>query len=400
MTAKPLRDDQSPFRPATLFWGIFASLFAAAGFFLLSTYAPDFRPTATQGPTPLSKSGVGYAGLVKWLGLAGYGPSMATIEGDLDAPSLMIVTIAPQSDREALDRILEGRTQPTLFVMPKWQTTPFTAHDGWDMKIGRLPSPIVDGWLEQVAHMHLGVGASPVRTLDVDGRIVASPEDLQWVESDQPLIKAGLDSRAVLIRRGDKPFYVLTDPDLLNNAGLADPKTAAAALALLDFIRPDNAAVVFDLTLHGAGGRYDLAKLLVEPPFLALTLTILIAAGLALLQGLARFGPPRAEVRAIALGKRALVDSTAMLLKRAGRLEQLGGRYAALTRSRAAASLGAPAGLQGEALDRWLDLRDNREANAFSTRYHAVAKAKTLPHLNEAARRLHDWIARRLGERG
>ncbi|RUU55179.1 DUF4350 domain-containing protein, partial [Mesorhizobium sp. M2C.T.Ca.TU.009.01.2.1] len=111
------------------------------------------------------------------------------------------------------------------------------------------------------------------------------------------------------------------------------------------------------------------------------------------------FGPPRAEGRAIAFGKRALVDTTAMLLKRAGRLQGLGDRYAALMRQRAAALLGAPHGLQGEALDRWLDSRDKGEAHGFTARFKAVNDSNSLAAMHEAAEKLHDWTARRLGER-
>ncbi|TIQ54199.1 MAG: DUF4350 domain-containing protein, partial [Mesorhizobium sp.] len=193
--------------------------------------------------------------------------------------------------------------------------------------------------------------------------------------------------------------YVLTDPDLINNAALGDPDKAAAALDLIALLQPEKGPVMFDLTLHGAGRKYDLAKLLVEPPFLALTLTILAAAALAFLHGLGRFGPPRAELRAIAFGKRALVDTTAMLLRRAGRLEELEGRYAALMRVRAGALLGAPQGLQGEALDRWLDSRDKDEVDGFTARAQAAGEAKNLTQMHEAAERLHDWTARRLGER-
>ena len=43
MSAATVEAAHEPFNRRTLFWGIFASLLAAAGFFLLSTYAPDFR---------------------------------------------------------------------------------------------------------------------------------------------------------------------------------------------------------------------------------------------------------------------------------------------------------------------------------------------------------------------
>ncbi|RWC32526.1 MAG: DUF4350 domain-containing protein [Mesorhizobium sp.] len=390
---------QEPFNRRTLFWGIFASLLAAAGFFLLSTYAPDFRQPGNGGATPLSKSGVGYAGLAEWLRLTGETPAMARTDQDLGTDMLLIVTISPDSDPEALDHILELRQdQDTLFVLPKWQTLPLEEHEGWNMKFGRLPDSVVNQWLGRIANAKIGVGQSTVQELDIEGRLVTAPDELQWVADEYPMIAAGND-KAVLTEVEDKPFYILTDPDLINNAALKDADKAAAALDLIALLEPEKGPVMFDLTLHGAGRKYDLAKLLVEPPFLALTLTILAAAALAFLHGLGRFGPPRAELRAIAFGKRALVDTTAMLLRRAGRLEELGGRYAALARVRAGALLGAPQGLQGEALDHWLDSRDKNETRAFTTRAQAVGEAKNLAQMHVAAKQLHDWTARRLGER-
>ncbi|MCF6103053.1 DUF4350 domain-containing protein [Mesorhizobium muleiense] len=310
---------------------------------------------------------------------------------------MLIVTISPDSDPEALDHILElRRDRDTLFVLPKWQTLPLEEHEGWKMKFGRLPDAVVNQWLGRIAEGKIGVGKSTVEQLDIEGRVIDAPDELQWVADDHPLIAAGNGS-AALTKLDDKPFYILSDPDLINNASLKDSDKAAAALDLIASVRAG--PVMFDLTLHGAGRKYDLAKLLVEPPFLALTLTILAAAALAFLHGLGRFGPPRADQRAIAFGKRALVDTTAMLLRRAGRLEELGGRYAALMRVRAGALLGAPQGLHGEALDRWLDSRDKDEVSGFTARAQAAGEAKNLTQMHEAAERLHDWTARRLGER-
>ncbi|MER9018242.1 DUF4350 domain-containing protein, partial [Mesorhizobium sp. M0898] len=97
--------------------------------------------------------------------------------------------------------------------------------------------------------------------------------------------------------------------------------------------------------------------------------------------------------------QRAVVYTTAMLMRRAGRLDELGGRYAALMRVRAGALLGAPQGLQGKALDHWLDSRDKEQAGGFTTRSQAAGEAKNLTQMQQAAERLHDWTARRLGER-
>ncbi|WP_245420550.1 MULTISPECIES: DUF4350 domain-containing protein [unclassified Mesorhizobium] len=394
---------QEPFSRRTLFWGIFASLLAAAGFFLLSTYAPDFRQPA-GGATPLSKGGTGYAGLVEWLKLTnGQAPPMARGEKDLESPLastfLLVVTIAPDSDPAALQRILKLRSgKDTLFVLPKWQTMPLQGDEGWEMKIERLPTTMVNDWLGRIAKAKLGEGKPIAGQIDIEGRKIAVPDELQWVADDHPLIAAG-DGKAILTELDEEPFYILTDPDLINNAALKDERKAAAALDMIGMLEPARGAVMFDLTLHGIGQTYDLAKLLVEPPFLALTLSVLVAAALAFLHGLGRFGPPRAEGRAIAFGKRALVDTTAMLLKRAGRLQGLGDRYASLMRQRAAALLGAPYGLQGDALDRWLDSRDRQETQGFSSRFKAANDSNSLTGMHEAAEKLHDWTARRLGER-
>ncbi|TIT06048.1 MAG: DUF4350 domain-containing protein [Mesorhizobium sp.] len=394
---------QEPFSRKTLFWGIFASLLAAAGFFLLSTYAPDFRQPE-GGATPFSKGGTGYAGLVEWLKLTTrQAPPMERGEKDLESPLastfLLVVTIAPGSDPAALDHLIKLRSgKDTLFVLPKWQTMPLLGRDGWETKIERLPNSVVNDWLGRIAKAKLGEGKPKVDTIDVQGRKIAVPDELQWVADDHPLIAAG-DGKAILTELDNEPFYILTDPDFINNAGLKDEQTAAAALDMIAMLEPAKGAVMFDLTLHGIGQKYDLAKLLVEPPFLALTLSVLVAAALAFLHGLGRFGPPRAESRAIAFGKRALVDTTATLLRRAGRLQGLGDRYAALVRQRAGALLGAPHGLQGEALDRWLDSRDKSEAHGFTRRFQAANESNNLAAMHEAAEQLHDWTARRLGER-
>ncbi len=121
-----------------------------------------------------------------------------------------------------------------------------------------------------------GDGRSPRRA---GGRVRRpAPKDLQWAAADDALISAG-PGKGVLIKAKDEPFFVLTDPDLLDNAALKDPDRAAAAISLIDMIRPNSDPVIFDLTLHGANRKHDLLKLLIEPPFLALTLSILAACG-------------------------------------------------------------------------------------------------------------------------
>ncbi|RUW65412.1 DUF4350 domain-containing protein, partial [Mesorhizobium sp. M1E.F.Ca.ET.063.01.1.1] len=158
-------------------------------------------------------------------------------EKDLESPLastfLLIVTIAPESDPAALQRIIKLRSgKDTLFVLPKWQTMPLLDHQGWETKVDRLPNTVVNDWLGRLAKAKLGEGKVTVDQIDVEGRKIAVPEDLQWVADDHPLIAAG-DGKAVLAELDNEPFYILTDPDLINNAALKDPQKAAAALDMI-----------------------------------------------------------------------------------------------------------------------------------------------------------------------
>lgn len=391
----------SPFNRRTVFGIILASLLAAAGFVLLSTYAPDLRIGREGGASVLSKSGTGFSGLFQLMTLLGDEPETASSLDELHSNALAVITIGPRSDPDTLKEIIDvrrGRT--TLFVLPKWQTIPDPAHEGWEIQFGRLPAGEVEQWLARFVETTIGRDKAEASRLRVrDGVFPApAPPDLQWAVSQEAPVSAGSD-RAVLIEARHEPFFVLTDPDMLDNAALKDPERAAAAIGLIKMVRPNSDPVIFDLTLHGTSRKHDLMKLLLEPPFLALTLSVLAAAALALAHGLGRFGPAQAETRAIPFGKKALVETTARLMRRAGRLDLLGPRYAALMRRRAAAILGAPQGLRDEALDDWIAGRDKDGKGGYASLSHAVRNAGSEAELASSARRLHDWIARRFRER-
>lgn len=183
--------------------------------------------------------------------------------------------------------------------------------------------------------------------------------------------------------------YILSDPDLLNTLGLATPEGAAAALALIGALAQDR-AVFFDLAGAGFGRTQNLLTLAIEPPFTAATLTVLLAGALLAWAATARFGPPRPEPVGLGLGKAALADQAATLLKASGRDVTLGPRYAALTRRRLARLLGDEA-MPDAALARTAaraGLGDLAPASA------AAHQAKGAPALLRAARRLHALTTR------
>lgn len=91
----------SPFNARTLFGVVLASLLAAAGFVLLSAYAPDLHIGRDGGASVLSKSGTGFSGLFELMTLLDDAPETARGLDELRSDGLAVITIAPQSDRSA-----------------------------------------------------------------------------------------------------------------------------------------------------------------------------------------------------------------------------------------------------------------------------------------------------------
>jgi hypothetical protein len=132
-------------------------------------------------------------------------------------------------------------------------------------------------------------------------------------------------------------------------------------------------------------------KLAFEPPFLPLTLALLLAAILAGLHGAFRFGPETEPGRAIAFGKAALVENSASLFRIARREHRAAPAYADLIRERAARETGADSALHGPELDSYLDRLSAPDGPRFSTLAAQASEARTRSDLLETARALTQW---------
>jgi hypothetical protein len=189
---------------------------------------------------------------------------------------------------------------------------------------------------------------------------------------------------------------VLVDPDLANNYGLADPVRAAAAMALIDELTFGGkiADVSFDMTLAGFGAAENLLTLAFRPPFLAATLSLLVALLIVGWRAFQRFGPT-ASARGpdIAFGKRQLIANGAGLILRARRFGLLARPYAALAARRLADRLGLVRP-DAQAIDAALARR--LPAEEPFTRRAARLEAAARPAEILAAARSLDELATRL----
>lgn len=374
------------------------------GMLVLGAYAPDLRSGRNGGAHALSNAVTGYAGLVNLAEATGRHPRIVRTAHAFDTEDLLVVS--PETGATDISQALIRRaTRPTLFVLPKWRTVPDDNHAGWARYQGLLPLYEPIGVLApgvRFTMRHYRSGGGTLTSRGVPGRFW-TPRPIQVITSidpdnDQqqdrwrkltPLLTDGKGG-IVLAQVGEGPLYVLADPDLLNNRGMKDLSQARAALALLDWMNSTDAeGIAFDVSMNGLGHSRSPLKLLFEPPFLAMTLAIVATLLLAGLHAFGRFGPPRARTRAVALGKAALVDNSALLIRKARRESRLGGRYAAAVRERAARAFGVPARLRDGALDDYLD--SLKGEHRFTDLAQAVQAASDRHSLLDAAQALHDW---------
>ncbi|NNC72068.1 MAG: hypothetical protein HKN78_04240 [Sphingomonadaceae bacterium] len=389
-------ESANPFTARTIFIVIVAGIIGFIAFLLLAAYAPELRSGRDGRAHSLSTSAVGFRGVYDLLEATGNEVAFVRNEGSFVNGGLTIVTIEPGVDQDRLDRLIEeGVYQPTLFILPKWTTFPVLTENDRVMAFGAnlgatAEQPLAN--LDDIAVRRSNTApGSRLFTTEFAGVDFSAPDELQTVSGKNVEGLVETESGDIVLGYVNRTeSYILADPDLLNNQALASPERAQAALLLLEEINGGTGPYRFDLIANGFGGSANLLTLAFEPPFLALTLCIFAAALLAGLQAAFRFGPPQSEPRAIAFGKRALVDNSAELLRLARREHLSSARYAELTREAAVAAIGNPRNLEGEALDRWLDEFESG-GDRFTVLAAAAETARSRHDILSAARALHNW---------
>lgn len=387
------------FSPMTMLVLVLVGVISFTGLAVLSAYAPELRKGDNGGEHALSRSSVGFGAVSRLLSLMG--EPVLTSRGDLPASAeegLLVLTPSTGMSPAPLER--NDHIGPTLIVLPKWVVGGHPKRRGWVTILGdndfRETLSVLPVSLRKDLKLNQSKGKRTVRLRRPSGEAFGAP-----VQIDQPRTLSGPGWTPVLVDEGgatvlamhaDSWTYVLADPDYLNTQGLKTANGARTAVAMLNLIRDEDSPVVFDVTLHGFKRTRSLMRLILEPPLVGATL---VAAALALLAGaqaFARFGPPLRSRRAVALGKAALADNTAGLVRLAGREHRMARLYARLIQASAARAIGAPRGLDGQDLVDFLD-RVSRIVGATNT-YSALADralTATPSDLMAVARDLHTW---------
>jgi hypothetical protein len=376
-----------------------------------------------------SKGLSGFAGFAQYLGKRGYSVSLAKSHGALRQPGVLVLTPPAQANVEQLGKVVQNHRAagPTVIIDPKWiafrapRVRP-DVKEGWvelagietaewkgfydDITLasdpartrqgrGHWTSGNLEGDLPASAPVFSGAGNRLVSLAEADnGRILAAyVADGGDYPALRDLALMGEPDTDEEEAHGDYPVIFVFEPDLLNNYGFSSPDGAILGERILTAALEGNEKkVVFDLTQNGFGRSRSLLTLAFEPPFLAATLCLMLAALVMGWRAFNRFGPALLGTRALAFGKRALVSNAAGLIRRTRRLHLIGGPYADAARDRLARALALPHRLDPAAteaaIDRALAARAP-DGPPFTATAATLRAARRPTDLLRAARALH-----------
>jgi hypothetical protein len=385
------------FRPLTAALLVLAGVFSFSAYFVLSAYAPDLRGGDDGGANALSRSAVGYAGLVRLLQADG-APVQISRDGPTGRdPNWSLLILTPGVTTSPADLLALVNTKgPTLVVLPKWNTVPDPNTTGWVQSNGLVDTASLDALLGKDLPVAIARRAD-----DVPTQLAAAPEQSGAVfpagridrlqsfsQGGAPVLKAST-GEVVVARVGGAAM--LSDPDLVNTHGIADAQTAASAVALIQALRVGDGPVAFDVSLNGYKHSPSLLKLAFTPPFLGATLCLAGAALLMALHAAYRFGAPERASRALALGKRALAENSAGLIRMAHREPRMAGGYLELNRAEVMKSLGAGR-LTAADFDSYADkLGERIGAGGITPLAREAPQVKDREGLVRFAQRLYQW---------
>jgi hypothetical protein len=328
-------------------------LFAAMILFML--FGSPERPT---GPSAFSSSAIGYAGIADVMHRLGAPvvKSRGSSLGKLDAHGVLIVaepmgSISPQQLRSLLT------ANTVLLVLPKWIGQPSEKVPGW-IDDASLVSPDRARSVARIAVPGADIvrlDAAPSWTTNEIGRAPVIGEKPQLIKSDRlrPVVGSSDGMLIGELTKNQHRLWILADPDVLQNHGLA--KNAAFDAALINTLRGADGNIVFDETIHGFEEQPQSPfRMLFEWPFVLATIQGLVAIALLLWATMGRFGLPLTAPIALPSGKTRLIENTAKLFALARYQPVIIRRYVYAMIRDAGRALHAPPGLSDSALIAWL----------------------------------------------
>jgi hypothetical protein len=369
-------------------WGAGAVVIFAVSLYLMG--AGDVSAPDSVGASTFSRSAIGHAGIAEVLQRLGI-PVVKSRYNSLEklAPGSVLVIAEPRPARQSEEEIRTLLKADTiLLVLPKWAGEASEQNDGWLKKVGERFVGDAQWALNLVAPRaevvrESGDGSATVswttNTLGLVPNLV-SPVQLIKGTGLRPIIGSERGMLIGEITDRNRRIWVLSDPDVISNHGIAREGNAQLAVAIFQRLRtppppaanpkgkgqgkgqrappppqPGAGSVVFDETVHGYTAKpASPLMLMFRFPFVIATIQGLIAVALLLWATLARFGVPEVAPPALRAGREGLLQNMAKMIEFTGHQQVMIVRYIQETVRDVARQLHAPRGLSGEGLMAWL----------------------------------------------
>lgn len=321
---------------------------------------------------PLERTAIGFDGLEIWLAENGFETEPLLQQGADGTPTgfriLPVYDPQPDDDGYALtdgresvagdlapreiaktDLINKLENGPVLAIMPKWRggivwrgrahpdlLVPAELIDMFDLRVKRL----ADQGLAEYEVTGTGDGPTIDAQVTLYSAQVFEP-DAEFENQCEPLLT--LHSQGSLLAKCwtgeemsyDHPIYLLSDPDLLDNHGLALGENASVALALVKDLAGDRPIFIDNDASEASMGDTDGAdphvrsladlKRFFVYPFSFFWIGVVIVAGLALWRGSRGFGRPieDGDLETSAASKARTIEASRRILLLAGENEAL-----------------------------------------------------------------------------
>ncbi len=342
-------------------WIVAASVLLALSIYFMNR-GGEAPGSYDVGPTVFSRSAIGHAGIADLLGRLGIPVAKSRYGAMPQRGDNVLVLAEPRPTPDLIDIMRGLLTAPRAFlVLPKRSGNPSRKRPGWLADTYVLSEGEVDPVLDL-----LNADIKLVRTARVDhwsqnglGIDPDIPSPVQLIQFQPKVIRPIVASaQGILvgeINKDDRAIWILSDPDVIENHGIARGNNAAFAVALFNEFRMHQRGLLFDETEHGYAARPPgPLKLLFAFPYVFATLQGGIAILLLLWATVGRFGKAEPGPTPLAAGKQGLIRNAASLLAFAGRDPVIVRRYVLETLQDAARQLHAPKGIVAESQLAWL----------------------------------------------
>jgi hypothetical protein len=246
-----------------------------------------------------------------------------------------------------------------LLILPKWTGRPSDAKPTWIAEAYPIDRSVAAWALNLVAPKAELSDADKAPNWTTNTLNLAPNIDggVRLMHGDrlQPIIGNADGMLLGEIKDRNRKIWVLSDPDVISNHGLARAGNAALAIAIIAHLHSGAGSIVFDETIHGFIAQPENPLLLLfRFPFVIATVQGAIAIGLLLWATLGRFGTPQPAPAPLSAGRQGLLENIAKLVDITGHREVMIKRYVLETLRDVGRQLHAPRGLSTAALIGWL----------------------------------------------